>query len=66
MTNTDTPQQQLIASDLRSIGVRAVPCGLSGFMIAGCYVSLSEAQTMVARYRRAAARRATLVGSVTR
>lgn len=66
MTNTDTPQQQAVATDLRSFGIRPVPCGLSGFMVAGVYMSLSEAETMVARYRRAAARRAQLVGSVTR
>jgi hypothetical protein len=54
-----------VATDLRSLGMRPRQSG-TGFMVAGCYLSLNEAEAMVARYRRAAARRAALTASVTR
>ena len=67
MTNTQTPDPTtVVLTDLRSLGLHPLRYGMTGVMIAGVYYSRTEAQDMVTRYRRAAARRAALVASVTR
>jgi len=58
MTNTIETRQAAVIAELRTFGLRPRPSGLSYVMIAGCCHSLSEAQSMISRYRRAAIRRA--------